>query len=96
MSAVIRWEEPPAEVLKRRPWLTRSSKLAPLADELRENPGAWALVYEGTSSGAASGMATHIRLGQVAAFTPTGDFDAVSQSGNGLARAWARYVGGDE
>lgn len=92
MSAVIDWQEPPADVLKRRPHKTTESRHAPLAEELRAEPGRWALIYDGPSVGKASGLATHIRLGQILAFTPTGDFDAVSCRG----RAWARYVGGDE
>lgn len=92
MSAVIDWQEPPPPALVRRPHLTRVSALAGLAEELRARPGDWALVYDGSSYGKASGMATHIRLGQVRAFTPTGDFDAVSHKG----RTWARYMGGDE
>jgi hypothetical protein len=89
-SAVIAWQEPPQEALAaRRPGGVRVSKYAPIAEELRGQPGEWALVYDGPSSGAASGLATHIRLGQAHAFTPTGDFDALSYSG----RTWARYVG---
>jgi hypothetical protein len=95
VSAVLDWQDPPREVLDARDsrgGRRRESKLAGLAEELRLKPAEWALVYDGPSTGAASGMATHIRLGQLQAFTPTGDFDAVSCKG----RAWARYVGGDE
>ncbi len=93
MSAVLEWQPPPQEALDaRRPGGVRVSKLAALAEELRANRGEWALVYDGPDRGKASGMATHIRLGQALAFTPTGDFDAVSHRG----RVWAVYVGGDE
>lgn len=99
MNTIIRWENPPEQALKRRPWTTRTSKLSTVAEELRDRPGDWACVYEGPSKGAATGMATHIRLGQVRAFTPTGDFDAVAATEHtddgSVHRAWARYVGDD-
>lgn len=92
MSSVLRWEEPPPSRFPDRPWTTRRSHLEDLAEELRQRPSDWALVYEGTP-GRASGMATHIRLGQLRCFTPTGDFDAVTRKVDGVTRTYARYVG---
>lgn len=94
MSLVVRWEAPPASDSAPRRWVTRTSKLAPLADELRERPGEWALVFVG-ASGKASAMATHISRGQLVAFTPTGDFEACTRQRDGVARTYARYVGDD-
>ncbi len=90
----IRWEAPPpAHPRSERPRGPKSA-LSPLADELRARPGEWAIVFEGAQQqGKASGMAAHIRLGQVQAFTPTGDFDAVTRTVDGLARVYARYIG---
>lgn len=94
MTAVIRWEKPP--VARSQGGGKRLSRLTPLADELRARPGEWALVHEGTSPGQATGMATHIRLGQVMAFSPAGDFDAVSRRVDGKCCVWAVYAGSDE
>lgn len=95
LPAVIRWEQPPAPAQSARPYTTRRSKLAPLADELRAQPGQWAVVFEG-SAGQATGMATHIRLGQMACFAPSGDFDATTRRSNGVTTTYARYVGDGE
>jgi hypothetical protein len=89
--AVIRWEEPPPG--RSNGGGKRESYLAPLADELRANPGRWALVHIGDSSGQATGMATHIARGQVLAFAPAGDFDAVSRRVDGRHRVYAVYLG---
>lgn len=95
MTRVLRWEEPPPNQLPTRPWTTRHSHLKELADELRARPGNWALVFEqeGPASGRAGAMATHIRLGQVRCFTPTGDFDAVTRKVENITCVYARYVG---
>lgn len=92
--SVIRWEDPPSS-RSNGGGHSRGSHLAPLADELRSQPGRWALVHEGDSGGAATGMACHIRLGQVLAFTPAGGFDAVSRRVDGRHRVYAIYLGED-
>lgn len=97
VASVIRWEEPPAT--ESRVSTTRRkapSKYDLLANELRSRPGQWALVLDDGSSGKASGLATHIRLGQVLCFTPTGDFDAVTRVVDGKYLVYARYVGEED
>lgn len=91
-ATLIRREEPPPPAQPARPYTTRRSKLTPLADELRARPGEWWVVYEGPV-GKATGMATHIRLGQMACFAPSGDFDATTRLSNGVTVVYARYVG---
>jgi hypothetical protein len=94
MSAVLRWEDPPKSEAAERWYTTRRSKLSPVADALRDQPGRWAVVFEGPH-GRATGMATHIRLGQVRCFTPTGDFDATTRRVGATSVVYARYVGED-
>lgn len=91
---VLRWEEPPPAFHVRK-GRAPSSRLSPIADELRARPGQWGVVFEGPG-GAGGGMVTHIRLGQVACFAPAGDFDATGRTQNGVTTVYARYVGDDE
>lgn len=92
-AKVIRWEEPTP---RKRPGPAGQgwSRYAGLAEELRANPGRWALVAERTDGN--HGLATHIRSGQMQCFTPTGDFDAASRCVDGITRVYARYVGDGE
>lgn len=94
MTAVLRWETPPEQVLAGRKFHDGKSALKPLAEELRSKPGEWAVVLEGPP-GKASAMATHIRLGQVLCFTPTGDFDALTHKAGEHTLVYARYCGED-
>lgn len=91
---VIRWEDPKPSTLKPR---TRkpSSRYAGLAEQLRANPGRWAVVLEGRT-GSGTALATHIRMGHMMCFTPAGDFDATIRQSFGHAVVYARYVGDDE
>lgn len=99
-TPVLRWADPPPLPKTCRSFTdgrraTRESRMAPYADALREHPGRWAVVFEG-SQGAASAMATHISLGQMACFTPTGDFEATSRRQGETVLCYARYVGDGE
>jgi hypothetical protein len=92
-AAVIRWEEPPPGRPAGRETGNGNSRWNAVAAELRAHPGRWALIREGESG---SGLATHIRQGHIACFTPAGDFDAVSRQARGVNRVYARYVGDPE
>jgi hypothetical protein len=92
-AQVIRWEEPPA-AKRSGPAGQGWSKYAALAEELRANPGRWALVAE--RAGTDGALATHIRSGQMQCFTPTGDFDAAARRVGRITRIYARYVGDQE
>lgn len=88
---VIRWEEPPPSArggAGREP----SRRFVAIADQLRANPGRWALIQE-TEQHGKSGLATHIRLGAIVAFAPCGDFDAVTRRVGDVTRVYARYLG---
>jgi hypothetical protein len=90
MTAVLRWEKPPAT--GRYPLGRGKSRWAKVADDLRTRPGEWALIAEGPVA-ENSGLATQIRMGQMVCFSPAGDFDAETQRKNGVRKVWATYVG---
>lgn len=94
ITSVIRWEDPPpASPLARPNNRGVPSRHFPLAGELRDNPGKWALIFEG-DPGRATTLATNIRLGRVTPFSPAGEFDAVQRSrGSRVTAVYARYVG---
>lgn len=91
---IIRWEDPKPSNGRRdssAPW----SRYGAIADELRARPGRWAVIAEFPGRSRTS-LATHVRVGAIACFTPAGDFDAVSRQVFGLSTIYARYVGDDE
>lgn len=88
------WEEPP-----RSPRLEGMQRLRSIADELRANPGRWAVVYDGVTPQVASRRAGDIRIGSLGAFRPAGAFEATTRATAGQCRVYARYVnekGGSE
>lgn len=91
-ARIIRWEQPPAQ----RSGTTRrgpASRYTKLAEQLRANPGRWAVIVETTKHGQSS-LATQIRMGGIACFTPCGDFDARAIRTDGITTIYACYVGG--
>lgn len=88
-AKVLRWEEPPPA---KRGAVTSSSRFDALAEELRAQPGRWAVIYDGTTK-SFSGMAHHIRQGAIRCFAPAGDFDATYRASADGVRVYARYVG---
>lgn len=80
----MKWQDPPGD---RR----RSSNYSDIARKLREQPGRWALIIEGTNAS----VTTHINKGRYKDFAPAGDFEATSRrdSTTGNVKIWARYVG---
>jgi hypothetical protein len=89
---IVRWEVPPPA--KSRGSSEPSSGYAGIAAELRANPGRWAVVKEQASR--YSGLATHIRMGQMICFTPSGDFEATTRRLGERTVVYARYVGDSE
>jgi hypothetical protein len=89
---IVRWESPPPA--KGKGSTEPSSAFADIADELRANPGRWAVVKE--QPGRYSGLATHIRMGQMICFTPSGDFEATTRRLGERTVVYARYVGDGE
>lgn len=90
-ATIVRWEDPPGprrETSRRGP----RSRYAELAEQLRGNPGRWAVILETPQRGQ-SALATQIRMGGLTCFTPCGDFDARTIRANGITTIYARYVG---
>lgn len=84
----MKWEDPPPDARgNRRKWQKE-------ADELRSNPGRWALITEcGDSS-----LATRISHGHLMAFRPAGTFETrqqvIHRDERGIkSKIWARYIG---
>ena len=61
------------------------------AEQLRSNPGRWALIATKMNSDAAHSFAVRINTGSTQAFRPAGHFEAVRRH----CETWARYVGGN-
>lgn len=92
-ARIIRWEDPPRARGKGEH--AAFSRYAGVANEMRSRPGEWAVIQERPGP-TGSGLATHIRMGQMYCFTPAGDFDACTRQVNGIATVYARYVGDGE
>jgi hypothetical protein len=93
-ASIIRWEEPPPPAgngAGRVPGM-RPSQYNTIADQLRANPGRWAVVEE-IQRQRNNGLATKIAMGHMLCFTPAGDFEAVTRQGGGVVRTYARYLG---
>lgn len=90
-ATVIRWEKPPPS---RRQGSGRGpgGRYDAVADQLRDNPGCWAVIAENVPPGR-SALACHIRKGAISAFGPAGDFDAVARRLGDVYTIYARYVG---
>lgn len=88
-AQIIRWEDPPP-THNSYPRITSFSRYAAVADELRANPGRYAVVAEGAHG---TGLANHIKTGSVRCFTPAGDFDATFRVVNGVGTVYAAYLG---
>jgi hypothetical protein len=93
ISGVIRWEEPPpprngqrGDNGERVPW-------AVIAQELKGQPGRWAVVHEGDPN---PKLATRIESGLSPWFRPAGSFEATQRSNGSKVTIYARYVGGDQ
>lgn len=89
----VQWEEPP----KPNGGPRANQQLLDFANELRANPGRWALYPTVPSSDSAtSSNAANIRRGTLAAFRPPGAFEAVARTAGGIRQIYVRYVGGDQ
>jgi hypothetical protein len=73
--SVLRWEDPPPL----RGADQSQSRWAPVAAELREHPGKWAVIAEYAHPNQASSIAQRIKKGTLSGFAPAGSFDAKSR-----------------
>jgi len=80
------WEKPTPR-LGRPP----SANYSALAEELKKNPGEWALVGENLSIS----IGSHISSGRIKAFQPAGAFEGTIRGveGSRAKKIYARYVG---
>lgn len=89
---ILSWEDPPPSPYGRPAGSSSTDRrYAEVAQQLREEPGRWAVVQEKTSHG--SGLAHAINYGAVTAFRPPGDFEATYRRREGVTRVYARYLG---
>lgn len=90
--SIIRWEDPPDSRKGKAGGrgFVRNPRWQAVADQLRANPGRWAVVAEGENAG----ISGHIRRGKYAAMQPAGSFEAQCVGGGGsFPTVYARYVG---
>jgi hypothetical protein len=96
LPAVIRWENPPftshGRHLRRRPSVA-DDPYTPLAEQLRANPGRWAVVAESAPN---TYLASAINGGRTPAWQPAGYFEGASRKIGDWYTVWARFVGEDE
>ena len=80
------WEKPSAKA--GRPPSVNYNKLA---EDLKKNPGEWALVGENLSIS----IGSHITSGRIKAFQPAGEFEGTIRGSKGsrAEKTFARYVG---
>lgn len=88
---VLRWQNPPDKRAPGGPG-RRGTLFDTAAAELRQMPGMWGVVLEG-SGNRASGMAASINAGVYPCCRPAGSFQAVARMDHGLRTVYARYVG---
>ncbi|GAA3162199.1 hypothetical protein GCM10017688_05500 [Streptomyces ramulosus] len=89
MSRVIFEELPPFS----RSTASATIRHTGVAEALRANPTRWARIQEREKPGDAAGFAYQIRKGILAAFRPTGHFEAKSRTVGKVYHVYARYVG---
>lgn len=91
------WEDPPEPGSGK----AASNKYAPIAAELRTQPGKWARVGVYNAVSKASTITNAVRTG-AAGFSPKGAFQATSRTikggmqGQKVIHLYVRYVGGED
>lgn len=92
---VLRWEAPPPPT---HPARARTGGRQPrwndVAAQLRDHSGTWAVIFSGGHghTSRAQSLASHIRMGQMRCFTPTGDFEATVRQSGGVVTVYARHL----
>jgi len=90
---VLRWQTPPPAARPGGPG-RRSSMFEEVADELRDMPRTWGVIWEGPKRRGA--LANHINTGTIPSFRPAGTFEAVARRFGGTWSVYARYLGDGE
>ncbi len=86
MSAIVRFEELPADGRKKYDW-------AAIGAALKKRPQRWAVVMVCETQPLAGTHAKNVRRGVPSALRPLGIFEAVSRTIDGEHRVYARWVG---
>lgn len=89
---VLLWATPPGQMRGQKPMV--DDDWGSVAKELRDNPGRWGVIWEGDDPGYAANLASSVQVGRYPSFRPGGSFEAVSRKRDGVARVYARFVGG--
>lgn len=80
-----RWEDPPEP--QKGP--NTSSKQQRIVNQLRNNPGRWAVIHTAPNTQAAWSYASWRKQGKSPAWTPVSDFEITCRG----SKVYARYVG---
>lgn len=91
--SILRWQDPPPQLnghvsVGRTP----GSPWDDIAKVLRDEPGRWAVIFEGTAP-AANSLAVRIRQAICRCFSPAGTYEARLRSIDGVHTVFVRYVG---
>lgn len=90
---VIRWEDPPhSRNVGNQGGRPPDSQWSALADQLRDEPKRWAVIFEGDRTTAMSVRSKAVE-GRSVCFRPRGAFEARVRSWNGTYTVYARYMG---
>lgn len=96
MPAVLKWEDPPysrhAGSGAGRGGRPADSMWNGVAEQLRDERGRWALIYQGERKPAMA-VRTFVTEGRRVCFRPVGDFEACMRSWGGVHFVYARYMG---
>lgn len=89
----VKWEAPPPAANGGKSIAASAERHRGLAQQLKDNPGEWAVVGTKETPALAGQNAYDIRKANLAAYRPAGSFEAVARTVDGEHRVYARYVG---
>jgi hypothetical protein len=89
---ILRWETPPPT---QRPWSggrRPGSRFDQVAATLRDEPGRWALIYEGARV-QAHGIAATVTQAKLRCLQPAGSFQVATRTHQGVTSVYVRHIG---
>lgn len=89
MSAPLEWKDPPETALGGRGG--SENKWRAIGEQLRANPGQWAVVDQKYTRASATALASRVRRGRMTATLGDGRFEAAVSDDNEI---FVRYLGG--
>lgn len=84
------WKDPPAPSIGHA---KPSAEHLNTAHQLRARSGEWAVVKSCLTAEQAAGLAGRIRKGEIVAFAPAGEFEAITRQSPGGREVYVRHVG---